>query len=829
MGDPVHLEKGAVAWTRIQNVDTNGDYILCKKREQGHPPHRPIDWTEVHSRSSAFEKVVLMMRCAVSLFLVLVICSSTVADKKAPLSRLADATPAEVGLDASRLARIDNMVAAAIKEGKTPGAVVLVVRKGKVAFRKAYGQRQIQPQSEAMTPDSIFDLASLTKPMATATAILLLIERGKLHLDDHVATHLPAFAKQGKDRLTVEQLLLHTSGLPAGNPVRDYDDGRVKAMEKINDLRLLAEPGKRFVYSDLNFILLGELVEKLTGSPLDVFCRNNIFEPLGLRDTMFRPGKDLSARMAPTERANDHWLRGEVHDPRARRMSGVAGHAGLFGTADDLAVYSRMILDGGTYIDNRILSPESVRLMTQPRRVPGGQRALGWDVRTRYSSNRGERFGGFGHTGFTGTSLWIDPPSRTAVIVLTNRVHPNGKGNVVRLRSQIATIVADAIIAPPFPETQTVRTGIDMLKREGFKRLAGRRVGLVTNHTGVDGDGVSTIDLLHKAPGVKLVALFSPEHGIRGELDRLVSDGTDERTGLPVYSIYGKNRRPTTAQLHGIDTLVYDIQDIGCRFYTYLTTLGYVLETAAEYKLRVVVLDRPNPIGGVAIEGPMLGKKFESFVAYHPLPVRHGLTLGELALLFNKERKIGASLEVIEMEGWRREDLFDRTGLVWRNPSPNMRSLTAALLYPGIGLLETTNVSVGRGTDRPFEVIGAPWLDGRRLAVELIRARLPGMRFVPTEFTPSSSTYAKKPCGGVQLYIDDWGRFESLRIGLTIAATLRQLYPKEWKTERYNVLLCNAEMLSAIEKGEPAEKLLKLAAKDVIAFEEIRRKYLRYR
>jgi uncharacterized protein YbbC (DUF1343 family) len=350
----------------------------------------------------------------------------------------------------------------------------------------------------------------------------------------------------------------------------------------------------------------------------------------------------------------------------------------------------------------------------------------------------------------------------------------------------------------------------------------------VTNHTGVDADGLSTIDLLHKAPGVKLVALFSPEHGIRGEVDRLVSDSTDEKTGLPVYSLYGKNRRPTVEQLRGIDTLVYDIQDIGCRFYTYLTTLGYLLETAAEHRLRVVVLDRPNPIGGVAVEGPQLEKKRESFVGYHPLPVRHGMTVGELALLFNKERKIDAMLEVVEMEGWKREDLFDRTGLVWRNPSPNMRSLTAALLYPGVGLLETTNVSVGRGTDRPFEIIGAPWLDGRRLAAALARAGLPGMRFVPTQFTPASSTHAKKLCGGVQLYIDDWSRFESLRVGLTIAVTLRQLYPKEWKIERFNALLGNTAVLSALEKGEPAAKLLELAAAELKAFEEVRRRYLRY-
>jgi uncharacterized protein YbbC (DUF1343 family) len=390
-----------------------------------------------------------------------------------------------------------------------------------------------------------------------------------------------------------------------------------------------------------------------------------------------------------------------------------------------------------------------------------------------------------------------------------------------------ALLAGTSLGAGPPAARREVLTGIDVLKRDGFKRLAGRRVGLVTNHTGVDRDGASTIDLLHAATGVKLVALFSPEHGIRGALDKPVPDGKDEKTGLPVYSLYGKRRRPAAEQLAGIDTLVYDIQDIGCRFYTYLTTLGYILETAAEHKLRVVVLDRPNPVGGLAVEGPILQKRHESFVGYHPLPVRHGMTLGELALLLNTERKINAELDVVKVEGWRRHQLFDRTGLTWINPSPNMRSLSAALLYPGVGLLETTNLSVGRGTDRPFELIGAPWLDGRKLAAALNAARLSGVRFMPVRFTPSGSVHAKKECGGVQIYID-WSRFESVPVGLTIAATLRQLYPKDWQTKRYNVLLCNTPLHEAVEKGEPAEKLIRRAAEGVKEFAAVRKKYLLY-
>jgi uncharacterized protein YbbC (DUF1343 family) len=518
-------------------------------------------------------------------------------------------------------------------------------------------------------------------------------------------------------------------------------------------------------------------------------------------------------------------MRGEVHDPRAYLLGGVAGHAGLFSTADDLAVFAQMILNRGSYAGKRILKAETVRLMTTPRPVPGGQRALGWDVRTAFSSNRGDGFSesSFGHTGFTGTSIWIDPPSETAVIFLSNRVHPVAKTSINRLRGRVASLVAASIRKPA-----GVLNGIDVLERDGFGKLKGRRVGLVTNHTGVDRDGRSTIDLLHQAEGVKLVALFSPEHGIRGAVDRSVPDGKDDKTGLPVYSLYGKRKRPTKEQLQGIDTLVYDIQDIGCRFYTYLTTLGYILETAAEHKLKVVVLDRPNPIGGLVVEGPVLDKKLESFVGYHSLPIRHGMTLGELARLFNAERKIGADLEVIAVEGWHRADLFDRTSLVWINPSPNMRTLAAALLYPGVGLLETTNVSVGRGTDRPFEVLGAPWLDGRRLAASLAGAHLPGVRFVPTRFTPASSVHAGKECGGVQIFIDDWKQFQSLPVGLTIACHLRKLYPEEWQAKRYGVLLAHPPTLEALQRGDAPEQIVKSWQPELERFRKVRKEYLLY-
>jgi uncharacterized protein YbbC (DUF1343 family) len=373
-----------------------------------------------------------------------------------------------------------------------------------------------------------------------------------------------------------------------------------------------------------------------------------------------------------------------------------------------------------------------------------------------------------------------------------------------------------------------VQTGIDVLKRDQFHPLRGRRIGIVTNHTGLDREGNRTIDFLHQAPEVKLVAIFSPEHGIAGQADSAVADAKDEKSGLPIYSLFGKRQRPTVDQLRDIDTLVYDIQDIGCRFYTYLTTLGYILETAAEHKLKVVVLDRPNPIGGLMVEGPVLDSKLESFTGYHPLPVRHGMTVGELANLFNQERNIHADLLVIKMEGWRRDCLFDQTGLIWINPSPNMRSLTAALLYPGIGLLETTNLSVGRGTDRPFEIIGAPWLDGRRLAEALSKSQPPGVRIVPTRFTPTSSVYAGRECGGVQIFLDDWKSFSPLNTGLTMACELRRMYPIDWKTSEYQKLLAHPPTYKALLRGDSPEAIREAWRADLDRFLAIRKKYLLY-
>jgi uncharacterized protein YbbC (DUF1343 family)/CubicO group peptidase (beta-lactamase class C family) len=721
-------------------------------------------------------------------------------------ARLPRCEPAEAGLDAQALEQIDALVAQGLQEKKMPGCVVVVGRRGRIAWCKAYGMKQVEPEAVPMTVDTLFDLASLTKPIATATSIVQLAERGKLSLRDKVATHIPEFGTNGKDVLTLHDLLTHQSGLIADNPIGDYAQGPEEALRRIYDLKLLASPGTKFIYSDVNFIVLGEVVRRVSGEPLDVYSKRHLFEPLGMTETGYNPSEPLRLRAAPTERREERWMRGEVHDPRAFKLGGVAGHAGLFSTADDVAIYAQMMLDGGERQGVKILSPTTIATMTSGYRVPSGLRGLGWDKRTGYSTNRGDLLSesAFGHGGFTGTALWIDPKNELFVIFLSNRVHPNGKGLVNPLAGRIANVVASAI-RPDSDQARMARppgqtlTGLDILERESFRRLAGRKVGLITNHTGRSRSGASSVKLLHGAPNVSLVALFSPEHGFEGKLDiPKVADSQDQSTGLKVHSLYGATRRPTPEMLSGVDTLVFDIQDIGCRFYTYVSTMGEAMRAAAEHKVRFVVLDRPNPINGVDVAGPMLDAGRESFTAAHILPVRHGMTIGELARLFREEWKLELELEVVACEGWRRDHHWDDTGLVWVNPSPNMRSLNQALLYPGVGLLETTNLSVGRGTDTPFEWIGAPWLDGVKLSNFLRERAIPGVTFVPVEFTPTTSKFQGEKCGGVWMGITDRTRFDPLRLGIELALALRSTHADAWKAEGYDRLLASKKTHEAI-------------------------------
>ena len=756
----------------------------------------------------------------------------------------------------------------------TPGAVVVVGRGEESLYEKAFGFRATVPTEEPMTLDTVFDLASLTKVVATTTAVMTLVEDGRVRLNDPVALHVPGFERYGKGTITLRHLLTHVSGLRPDvdlHPWTGYD----AAIELAKDEVPTSPPGETFVYSDINFFLLGDIVSRVTGQSLDAYLKRRVFEPLGMKETGFNPPKSLLPRMAPTERCaeQDAWpckrpgaapLRGVVHDPTARRMGGIAGHAGLFSTARDLQRFVRMLINNGELGGVRVLSAASVRTMTSPQ-TPAGMRnvrGLGWDIDSTFSGNRGDLFpiGSYGHTGFTGTSLWIDPSSGGYVIFLSSRLHPDGTGDVTPLRGKVATVAAAAIYGAsdlssgvttrsaeargarvvPAPSAKAdlspVLTGLDVLVRDAFKSLQGKRVGLVTNHTGRSRDGKATIDLLHAAPDVKLVALFSPEHGIRGVLDDDVPATKDEKTGLPIHSLFykGGTGRPADGTLAGIDTIVVDLQDVGVRFYTYQLAMGYVMEEAAKHKVAVIVLDRPNPVNGWQIEGPLspepgAGQSPNTFIGYMPMPIRHGMTMGELARLYNEERKIGASLTVISMEGWTREQWYDDTGLTWINPSPNMRNLNQATLYPGIGAIEYSNVSVGRGTDQPFEQIGAPWIDGPRLAAALNARRLAGIRFYPIAFTPKASKYANEECQGVFMVITNRSALQPTRLGLEIVAALSQLFGDKYDLQNTWRLVGSQEILTRVRQGaDPAAVAAEWAA-DEARWRRLRAKYLLYR
>jgi uncharacterized protein YbbC (DUF1343 family)/CubicO group peptidase (beta-lactamase class C family) len=777
---------------------------------------------------------------------------------------LPDAPPATLGFDAGRLKRIDAVIDRAIEHGEVPGAVVLVGRRGAIAYARAAGQRAVEPKPEAMTRDTVFDMASLTKPIATATSVLILLDEGQLRLTDRLVRFLPEFDNHGKSPIIIDHLLRHRAGFVPDNSLADYKDGPDATWKRIAELELVSRPGERFSYSDVGFLILGRLVERVSGRSLDAFAEEQIFDVLGMNDAHFRPVEPSRRpatpieRIAPSQRETPRgqMLRGIVHDPRARALGGVAGHAGLFATADDLAIFAQTLLNSGVGPNRRrILSPLAVRTMIDTGTTPKGQRrGLGWDVETTYSTPRGALFGpsSFGHTGFTGTSLWIDPETETFVVILASRLHPDGRASSpTALRATVATLAAAAIVdapcrplqasasvssEPSAPEAPSlaysslhpVQCGIDVLVAERFRPLRGLKIGLVTNHTGLTQSGKSTIDVLAHAPEVKLVKLFSPEHGIRGAVDAAVDDGKDDATGLPIISLYGKTRKPRPQDLEGIDALVYDIQDIGARFYTYITTLGLVIEAARESDKKVFVFDRPNPIGGRSVSGPVRDGDLASFIAYHALPVRHGMTVGELALLYNTERKIEAKLEIVKCRGWSRDQFYDHTGLVWVNPSPNMRSLTEAILYPGVGLLEATNLATGRGTDTPFERVGAPWIDPIRFAAGLNSAATPGVRFVPISFTPKERQHAGKKCGGVQILITNWSEFDPIRLGMVLAVQLRTQYPNEWQPNGLLRLLCDRETYENVRAGKPVDVIMARWNDELAEFQKVRSRYLLY-
>lgn len=732
------------------------------------------------------------------------------------------------GFNLQKLKALNQLLVESVQRKEVPGAVVWLERNGK-RWGDAFGSRAVDPSERPMGVDTIFDAASLTKVMATAPSVLLLVQDGKVALDAPARRYLPEFIGAGKEKITVRQMLTHTSGLKPGISAVEPWEGYAEGIKRGMAQEAQTAPGVEFRYSDINFILLGEIVRRVSGENLEQFTQRRLYRPLAMRDTGYLPTHLKKDRIAPTTREGEVVIHGVVHDPTSRRMGGVTGHAGLFTNARDAARYCRMLLAGGKSPDGRvILKAETVRLLTTAQPVlPGGVvRTLGFDVLSSYSDPKGAHFGprSFGHTGWTGTCFWIDPEANAFFVLMTNRNHPNEGKSVKNLRWQASTLAAEAMgVAKP------VISGADRVAKTGLAALEGKKIGLITNQTGLTTDGAAILATLQKIPGCRVVKLFSPEHGIAGKLDHEnIGDTVDGASGLPVISLYGSSRKPSAAALAGVEALVFDIQDIGTRFYTYISTMLNCMEAATAAQLPFVVLDRINPLNGITVEGPLPVDVKNTFVACHHIPVRHGLTIGELARLLVRERTPSLQLTVVPLSEWDRHFFFAQTMAPWVNPSPNMRCPDAALLYPGIGLLEFSNLSVGRGTEKPFLRVGAPWVDAAALVRRLKAVGTPGLVVEPMDFKPAASVFAGELCHGIQFTLTNPRELRPVRLGIAIAQALHDQHGDTYELEKVNKLLFHPPTLQAIRDGKPLEAITGLWTADEDAFRRRREGILLY-
>jgi SSS family transporter len=863
---------------------------------------------------------------------------------------------------------VSSLMNDAVAMHRPPGAVVLIGHGGHAVFEQAYGDRKLAGEpgldgepsaAEPMTEDTIFDMASLSKCLSTATAVMQLYEQGKLQFDDPVEKYLPEFNAEHdavRAKVTIRMLLTHTSGEAPDVNLKDaWGLGQPDFMEGVHralTTPLMSAPGEVFRYSDVNFILLGYMVQVLSGEPLDVYAQEHIFKPLGMTETRYLPlakacgphrvvgaaiawatapaghmryacpkgdwSTSLLARIAPeahddeakadpaTNPDYDRLLRGTVHDPTTRRMGGVAGHAGVFSTAHDVSLYAQALLDRLAGRPSKFpLKQSTLELMVTPEQpghaagqvaaanaaeqaaiaagdkpaAPGlaphypavkGQdlRGFGWDIDSAFSKPRGVVFpvGSFGHTGFTGTTLWMDPGSDTYVILLANAIHPRGNPPISNLRGEFATAAAEALglygstASSEVAKSSPTFSGVDVLEREHFAPFAeaARRaghplaIGVLTNQTGLDHTGRRTVDILATdlpkfVPGARLAAIFSPEHGIFGKQDSTRMEAeVDPATGLHVTSLYGPteaDKRPSHEALKDLDAVVIDLQDAGVRFFTYDTVTGYFLEAAAKEKteyqhdLKIVVLDRPDLIGGELVQGPVsdegLTTGVSAYIDYMPLPVRTGMTMGELARYVVGVKRLDVDLTVVPMEHWSRGEYFDETRLPWTSPSPNLRTMNAAELYPGLGFLDYSGVSVGRGTETPFELVGAAWMRAEEVAKALDARHIPGVSFRATT-TSVAETANHYPFHGqtidaVGIIVTDRRALDAAEMGVEILSVLHRLYPKQFDLEKTLRLVGSRSTLDAMERGDDPRAIADGWRPGLAAYEDRRKGVLIYR
>lgn len=755
---------------------------------------------------------------------------------------------------ADELNQLDDYINYEIAEG-FPGAVLLIMHNGEIVKNTAYGNALVYDgldtldTPQPMTTDTLFDLASVTKVYATTLAIMKLEDEGLLSTSDFVYEYLDEFDTEETSSITIEHLLTHTSGLNASHRFYDPDNkhgeefyslDRATTVSLIPSLPLKYDTGTDSAYSDLGFIALGAVVEEITGMSLDVYVEDNIYKELGLSSTLYTPLDKgfVPEDIAATERVGntrddkyewpdvrDYTLQGEVHDELAYyAMNGISGNAGLFSNAYELAIMSQMLLNDGIYGEQKFFEKDTVEKFTTQSTL-NERYCLGFDNSENNKNYR--RYSifasaeAFGKTGWTGTNVLIDPEHHLVVVLLTNKRHtPFEKGSFLGsdyqtgqyapVITQIYEMLLDTTsydyaydnLTPDESHTLTdVSLGIDRL--DEFDILfKDKNVGLITNHSGKNSSGISSIDILYNS--TNLVSLFSPEHGIEGlhEAGERFGSTVDLSTDLPVYSLYGDTKKPTKEMLQNLDLLTFDIQDVGARFYTYIYTMLYAMEACAENDVTFAVFDRPNPLGGTGIEGNLVEDDFTSFVGLYPLPIRHGLTMGELALYINNTYDIGCDLRVIPMENWHRDLYFDDTSLEFIAPSPNMKTTSTTLVYPGSCFVEGTNISEGRGTEYPFELIGAPFINPYTLADELNSYNLEGVTFIPTSFMPDSSKYKDELCYGVRIRVDDKAVFKSVDMGISLIYALNHLYNDDFETVELLNVLAGMDLIQILESME---------------------------
>ena len=708
----------------------------------------------------------------------------------------------------------------AVRDSNSPGAVACVGNGAEILFLEAAGDAQLDPVRVAARTDGIYDLASLTKVVATTTAVLLLREQGAIELDRSAADYVPIEAFR---KMTLRHLLTHTAGFLAGRPFyRTHTSVEGMRMESA-DRGIDNAPGVRWVYSDIGFMLLGRVVERVTGQTLDRFCQSRIFTPLNMGDTCFNPPESVRPRCVPTERCGwrGRLMQGEVHDQNSYAAGGVTGHAGLFSTADDLARFCRAFLCGEVVSESTL---DEVSVKGQVPFYPW--QGLGWlidpwDTKTTgfLPSRRA-----LGHTGWTGTSIWMDRDTGVFAILLSNTCHPGtGNRDNETLRNTFYRSVARAL----YPRRANTHAGVDRLLRESFYILREtRRVALLTNHAAVDEMGRHILDVFGLGPSNKLHVLYSPEHGIRGNYEAGATVAS-EQGDVPVISLYGTQKRPSQAELAEVGYFLVDLQDIGSRYYTYMATMRDCLAACAQAKKPVLVLDRPNPLGGVVLEGP-IAERTGSPVCCARIPIRHGMTMGELAVFFLREEFSKQKLNVFvhPLDSWRRDLLFHECAYPWVPPSPNIPTPLTALLYAGTCLFEGTNLNEGRGTETPFHVIGAPWLDAEGVIGRLQPGETPGCTVSACRYTPraipgkaSNPRYRDEECQGIRIHVHKPSEVRAFTVAVALLRAIRNRHPRQFEWgPTFDILAGGDALRTWLERDEPPADIAARVAPQLDAF-----------